>query len=223
MMSKRTLTIDDRIYKYLHSVSVRESLILARLREETAADPLANMQIAPEQGQFMALLVDLLGSRRAIEIGTYTGYSALCIAMSMPEDGRLICCDTDEQRTSIARRYFAEAGVADRIKLRIAPALTTLDDLLEQGQASAFDFAFIDADKENYENYFERCMNLMRPGGLIAVDNTLWGGSVADPENQEPDAVAIRRFNKQRYNDKRISLALVPIGDGLTLARKLDA
>lgn len=222
-MSTRTLTIDDRIYEYLLAVSVREPPLLARLREETAADPLSNMQIAPEQGRFMGLLVELLGARRAIEIGTYTGYSALCIAMPMPEAGRLICCDSSEEWTAVARRYFAEAGVADRIEVRIAPALNTLDNLLEQGQAGAFDFAFIDADKENYENYFERCLRLMRPGGLIAVDNTLWGGSVADPDNHEPDTVAIRSFNESVHNDKRISLSLVPIGDGLTLARKRGA
>ncbi len=219
-MSNRTLTIDERIYDYLLSISVKEPALLGRLREETAQDPLANMQIAPEQGRFMALLVELLGVRHAIEIGTYTGYSALCIAMAMPSDGHLICCDTSEQWTAVARRYFFEASVADRIELKIAPALTTLDDLLAKGQMGAFDFAFIDADKENYENYFERCLALARPGGLIAVDNTLWGGSVADPENQEPSTQAIRRFNEKRYNDERVSLSLVPIGDGLTLARK---
>jgi predicted O-methyltransferase YrrM len=219
-MSNRTLTIDERIYDYLLSISVKEPALLGRLREETAQDPLANMQIAPEQGRFMALLVELLGVRHAIEIGTYTGYSALCIAMAMPSDGHLICCDTSEQWTAVARRYFVEASVADRIELKIAPALTTLDDLLAKGQMGAFDFAFIDADKENYENYFERCLALARPGGLIAVDNTLWGGSVADPENQEPSTQAIRRFNEKLYNDERVSLSLVPIGDGLTLARK---
>jgi predicted O-methyltransferase YrrM len=219
-MSNRTLTIDERTYDYLLSISVKEPALLGRLREETAQDPLANMQIAPEQGRFMALLVELLGARHAIEIGTYTGYSALCIAMAMPSDGHLICCDTSEQWTAVARRYFVEASVADRIELKIAPALTTLDDLLAKGQMGAFDFAFIDADKENYENYFERCLALARPGGLIAVDNTLWGGSVADPENQEPSTQAIRRFNEKLYNDERVSLSLVPIGDGLTLARK---
>ncbi|HEX2236877.1 MAG TPA: class I SAM-dependent methyltransferase [Gammaproteobacteria bacterium] len=219
-MSNRTLTIDERIYDYLLSISVKEPALLGRLREQTAQDPLANMQIAPEQGRFMALLVELLGVRHAIEIGTYTGYSALCIAMAMPSDGHLICCDTSEQWTAVARRYFVEASVADRIELKIAPALTTLDDLLAKGQMGAFDFAFIDADKENYENYFERCLALARPGGLIAVDNTLWGGSVADPENQEPSTQAIRRFNEKLYNDERVSLSLVPIGDGLTLARK---
>ncbi len=219
-MSNRTLAINDRVYDYLISASVQESEVLIRLREETAKEPLANMQIAPEQGQFMALLVELLDVRRAIEIGTFTGYSALRIAMSMPEDGYLICCDNSRAWSAVARRYFAEAGLADRIDLRVAAALDTLNDLLKQGQAGTFDFAFIDADKENYENYYERCLKLMRPGGLIAVDNTLWGGSVADPDNQEPDTLAIRRFNEKLYKDDRISLSLVPIGDGLTLARK---
>lgn len=219
-MSNRTLVIDDRIYAYLLSVSVRESPLLKRLRAETAEDPLAGMQIAPEQGQFMALLVEILGVRRAIEIGTFTGYSTLCIAMSMPANGHLVCCDNSEEWTAIARRYFAEAGVADRIEIKLAQALATLDELLAQGEAGRFDFAFIDADKENYEQYYERCLKLMRPGGLIAVDNTLWNGSVADPANAEPDTVAIRRFNARLYNDDRVSLSLVPIGDGLTLARK---
>jgi O-methyltransferase len=219
-VSNRTLSIDDRTYAYLLSMSVRESPLLERLREETARDPFANMQIAPEQGQFIALLVELLGARNALEIGTFTGYSALWIAMSMPDDGRLICCDTSREWTTVAQRYFYQAGLRDRITLKLAPALSTLEDLLAQGQADAFDFAFIDADKENYENYYERCLALVRPGGLIALDNTLWGGSVADPDNQEADTVAVRRFNKQLYGDERVSLSLVPIGDGLTLARK---
>ena len=219
-MSNRTLSIDDRLYTYLLSISVRESPLLEQLREETARDPLANMQIAPEQGQFIALLVELLGARNALEIGTFTGYSALCIAMSMPDDGHLICCDTSRQWTAVAQRYFFQAGLGDRITLELAPALSTLEDLLARGMADAFDFAFIDADKANYENYYERCLVLVRPGGLIALDNTLWGGSVADPDNQEADTVAVRRLNERLYGDDRISLSLVPIGDGLTLARK---
>ncbi len=219
-MSNRTLSIDDRTYAYLLSISVRESPLLERLREETARDPLANMQIAPEQGQFIALLVELLGARNALEIGTFTGYSALCIAMAMPNDGRLICCDTSREWTAVAQRYFLHAGLSHRITLKLAPALSTLEDLLARGQADAFDFAFIDADKENYENYYERCLALVRSGGLIALDNTLWGGSVADPDNREADTVAVRRFNERLYGDERVSLSLVPIGDGLTLARK---
>jgi predicted O-methyltransferase YrrM len=219
-MSNRTLSLDDRLYDYLRSVSVRELELLARLRAETARDPLANMQIAPEQGQFIGLLVELLGARRAIEVGTYTGYSALCIALALPADGRLICCDTNREWTAVARRYFAEARVADRTELRLAPALATLDELLAQAGEGCFDFMFIDADKENYEGYYERGLKLLRRGGLIAVDNTLWGGSVADPGSTEPDTLAIRQFNARLYRDERISLSLVPIGDGLTLARK---
>ncbi|MBA2492021.1 MAG: class I SAM-dependent methyltransferase [Gammaproteobacteria bacterium] len=219
-MSNRTIEINDRIYDYLLAVSVREPPLLARLREETAKDSAGGMQIAPEQGQFMALLVELLDARRAIEIGTYTGYSALCVAMAMPADGRLICCDTSEEWTNLARRYWAEAGIANRIDLRVRPALETLDSLLAQGAAGTFDFAFIDADKENYHNYYERCLELMRPGGLVAVDNTLWGGSVAESDKTDAETEAIRRFNERLYDDKRVSISLVPIGDGLTLARK---
>lgn len=219
-MSNRTLAITDRVYDYLLSVSVREPPLLARLREETARDPSGEMQIAPEQGQFMALLVELLGARRAIEVGTFTGYSALCIAMAMPDDGKLICCDTSEEWTDIARRYWAESGVSGRIELAIRPALETLDALLADGEAGRFDFAFIDADKENYENYYERCLKLLRPGGLLAVDNTLWGGSVADPDQSDSEIDAIRRFNEALFDDKRVSISLVPIGDGMTLARK---
>jgi predicted O-methyltransferase YrrM len=219
-MSNRTLAITDRIYDYLMSISVREPPLLARLREETARDPSGEMQIAPEQGQFMALLVELIGARSAIEIGTFTGYSALCVAMAMSDDGRLICCDTSADWTKIARRYWAEAGVTGKINLRVRPALETLDALLARGEIGRFDFAFIDADKENYLNYYERCLTLLRPGGLLAVDNTLWGGSVADPDQTDSEIDAIRRFNEALFNDQRVSLSLVPIGDGLTLARK---
>jgi caffeoyl-CoA O-methyltransferase len=219
-MSNRTLALDDRIYQYLLSVSVREPPLLARLREETAQDPLANMQIAPEQGQFMTLLVELLDARWAIEVGTFTGYSALCIASAMPRDGRLICCDTSEQWMAVARRYAKEAGVAGQIDFKLAPALDTLDHLLDQGRTGTFDFAFIDADKENYENYYERCLELLRPGGLVAVDNTLWGGSAADPDDQGTETIAIRNLNNKIFNDQRVSVSLVPIGDGVTLARK---
>lgn len=219
-MSKRTLTLNDRVYEYLLNVSLREPALLERVRTETAQDAHSNMQIAPEQGQFMALLVALMGVNRAIEIGTYTGYSSLWIASAMPKDGRLICCDSSEEWTSIAQRYWAMAGVDDKIELRLAPATVTLDALLAAGQAERYDFAFIDADKQNYENYFERCLELLRPGGLIAVDNTLWDGAVADPENVEPSTLAIRAFNEKLHADDRISLSLVPIGDGLSLARK---
>ena len=219
-MSNRTLAIDDRIYGYLLSASLREPAILERLREETASDSHSNMQIAPEQGQFMAFLVELLGIKRALEIGTFTGYSALSVALAMPEGGHILCCDISDEWTAIARRYWKLAGVEDRIELRLAPALETLDALLGTDETEPFDFAFIDADKENYEAYYERCLRLIRPGGLITVDNTLWDGAVADPLNNEHDTQAIRAFNQKLLEDTRISLSLVPIGDGLTLARK---
>jgi predicted O-methyltransferase YrrM len=219
-MSNRTLALNNRLYDYLLNVSLRESDTLRRLREETSSDRLSNMQIAPEQGQFMGLLVELMGATRALEVGTYTGYSALCVAKAMPEEGRLICCDISEEWTSVARRYWSQARVDHKIDLRLAPALETLDGLLSEGLSGEFDFAFIDADKHNYWAYYERCLALLRQGGLIVVDNTLWGGDVAEPENKEPDTESIREFNRKLYRDERIALSLVPIGDGLTLARK---
>ena len=220
-MSNRTINLDDRLHQYLLSVSLREPEVLLRLRKETADMPEHNMQIAPEQGQFMALLVQLSGARRALEIGTFTGYSSLAIAMAMPADGRVLCCDTSEKYTDIARRYWDEAGVTGKMDLRIAPALETLDALLsDPNNQYAFDFAFIDADKTNYDNYYEHCLVLMRPGGLIAFDNTLWDGKVADLAEADDDTVALRALNRKLHADKRIDLSLVPIGDGLTLCRK---
>lgn len=217
-MSSKTFTLDERLYQYLLSASLREPELLKRLREETARDPMARMQISPEQGQFMALLVRLMGARRCLEVGVYTGYSSLSVALALPDHGRIVACDVSEPWTAIARRYWAEAGVAHKIALKLAPALETLDALLAAGEAGRFDFAFIDADKESYPAYFERALQLIRPGGLIAVDNTLWYGKVADPENQEKDTLAIRAFNNRVARDPRIELSLVPIGDGLTLA-----
>lgn len=219
-MSNRSIGLEPALQSYLLSVSLREHPLLARLRAETARHPSANMQIAPEQGQFMALLLKLIGARRCIEVGVFTGYSSLAMALALPPDGRILACDISEEYTAVARRYWDEAGVAGRIDLRIAPALETLDALLADGEAGSHDFAFIDADKEGYPDYFERLLALLRPGGLIAVDNTLWDGSVADPTDQAPDTVAIRAFNLERLDDPRIDLSLVPIGDGLTLARK---
>lgn len=219
-MSNRTITIDDRLHRYLLDHSVRETPLMAELRERTAGHEWARMQIGPEQGQFMALLVELLGARRIIEIGTFTGYSALCMAQAMPADGRLICCDVSDEWTAIGIPFWERAGVRERIDLRIAPALDTLDSLLDSGAAESFDMAFIDADKTNYENYFERCLQLLRPGGLLMFDNTLWSGRVADPAEQEPDTVALRALNERLRDDRRIGISLVPIGDGLTLARK---
>jgi len=220
-VSNRTITIDDRLYEYLLGVSLREPGVLARLRAETMKLPRAGMQISPEQGQFMALLVKLMGARLVLEIGTFTGYSALAMALALPADGRLVACDVSEEWTATARRYWKEAGVEARIELRLAPALQTLRDLLEAGSASSFDLIFIDADKGNYLAYYEAGLDLLRPGGLIAVDNTLWDGRVADDAVDDDDTQAIRAFNAALHDDARVDLSLVPIGDGLTLARKL--
>ncbi|MEE9317658.1 MAG: class I SAM-dependent methyltransferase [Rhodospirillales bacterium] len=219
-MSNRTLVLNDTLYDYLLSVSLREPDVLRRLREETAKMPQGNMQISPEQGQFMALLAELISARRYLEIGTFTGYSALAVALALPQDGQVIACDISEEFTALARPYWEEAGVADKIDLRIAPALETLDTLIAEGEKGAFDFAFIDADKTNYQGYFQRALDLIRPGGLIAVDNVLWSGAVVDPARTDDDTEAIRAFNDRLSDDPRISLSLVPIGDGLTLARK---
>ena len=220
-MSNRTITIDDRLYAYLLGVSLREPDVLARLRAETMELPRAGMQISPEQGQFMALLVKLMGARVVLEIGTFTGYSALAVALALPADGRLVACDVSEEWTATARRYWKEAGVDARIELRLAPALQTLRNLLEAGSAGSFDLIFIDADKGNYLAYYEAGLDLLRPGGLIAVDNTLWDGRVADAAVDDDDTQAIRAFNAALRDDARVDLSLVPIGDGLTLARKL--
>lgn len=219
-MTNRTFTLSDSLYDYFASVSLREADILRRLRDETATLPRATMQIAPEQGQFLALLVQLTGARRCLEVGVFTGYSALCVAAALPADGSVVACDVSEEWTAVARRYWEEAGVAERIEIKLAPAVETLDRLLANGQSGTFDFAFIDADKPNYSNYFERSLRLLRQGGLIAVDNTLWYGRVVDPENHDEDTEAIRRFNRSLHADARIDLSLVPIGDGVTLARK---
>ena len=219
-MSNRSIGLSDALYDYLLSVSLREPEILAELRRETMAMSERSMQIAPEQGQFMALLVRLAGARRILEIGTFTGYSALAMALALPAEGRIIACDVSEAWTEIARRYWRRAGVAERIELRLAPALQTLDALIAEGGGGSFDFAFIDADKSRYLDYYERSLSLVRPGGLIAVDNTLWGGSVADPAKTDADTAAIRAFNAALHDDPRVELSLVPIGDGLTLARK---
>jgi caffeoyl-CoA O-methyltransferase len=219
-MTRRTKPLTDEVYEYLLDVSVREPDILRRLREETTPLEQAAMQIGPEQGQFMALLVELLGATRVLEIGTFTGYSALAMALALPESGRVVACDVSEEWTRVARRFWAEAGVSHKIDLRLAPALETLDALLADGRAGDFDFAFIDADKENYATYFERSLELVRVGGLVAIDNVLWSGKVADPEVTDADTQAIRSLNAKLKDDERVSLSLVPIGDGLTLARK---
>ncbi len=220
-MSNRTIQVDDHLYDYILSVSSREPELMRRLRDETAAlGAVFRMQISPEQGQLMFLLAQLVGARRTLEVGVFTGYSALSVALALPEDGKVVACDVSEEWTSIGRRYWAEAGVAHKIDLRIAPAMATLDALIAEGQQGSFDFAFIDADKGNYAGYFERALLLLRAGGLIAVDNTLWSGRVADPAENDADTVAIRAFNESLHHDLRISLSLLPIGDGLTLAMK---
>lgn len=219
-MSTKSFFLDDRLYEYLLSVSLRDDPVAARLREETSRLAQSQMQIAPEQAQFLALLVRVAGARRTLDIGVFTGYSALAVARALPGDGRVVALDVSEEWTAIARRYWREADVADRIDLRIAPALQTLDGLIAEGARETFDFAFIDADKENYCAYYERCLELMRPGGLIAVDNVLWSGSVADSSDHRPETEAIREFNQLLHCDERIYLSLVPIADGLTLAMK---
>ena len=220
-MSRRTIQMTDDLDVYLEQISVRETETQRRLREETATLEDAGMQVSPVQGQFMRMLAGLVGARRAIEVGVFTGYSALCVALALPEDGELIACDVDEEWTAIARRYWSEAGVASKIRLHLAPALDTLDSLIRSGRKSEFDIAFIDADKPNYDAYYERCLALLRPGGLVLVDNVLWGGSVADESDQTEDTEALRAFNEKLRDDSRIELCMLPVGDGFTIARKL--
>jgi len=219
-MASKSLGLDDRTAAYLRAVSVADTPILVRLREETATLPLAVMQISPEQGQFMAFLVRLTGAVRALEVGTFTGYSALVTAMALPAQGRLVCCDVSEEWTAIGKRHWAEAGVAHKIDLRLGPATATLDAMIAQGESELYDQAFIDANKEDYDAYYERCLRLVRPGGLIAVDNVLWGGKTADPAIQDKDTAAIRALNAKIKDDPRVERCMVPIGDGLTLCRK---
>lgn len=219
-MTARTLPLDARLQRYIVAHGARETAVQRELRRVTQRLPQSGMQIGAEQGALMQLLVRLAGARRCLEIGTFTGYSALTVALALPSNGRVLCCDVSEAWTSIARRYWNKARVAGKIELRLAPALQTLDALLKAGQAGKFDFAFIDADKANYLNYYERCLKLVRRGGLIAVDNTLWGGSVAEPRNKTVDTRAIRAFNRKLLRDRRVHMALVPVGDGLSLALK---
>ncbi len=219
-MSDRTLNLDATLYRYLQEHSLREHPVQRELREATLAMPHGGMQISPEQGQLMALLVRLMGARRTLEVGVFTGYSALSVALALPPDGKLVACDVSEEWTAIARAYWAKAKVAERIDLRIAPALATMDGLIAAGEAGRYDFAFIDADKRNYPGYYERALALLRKGGLVAVDNTLWSGAVADSSKHDSDTVAIRAFNDTVHRDERVDVSLLPIGDGLTLALK---
>jgi len=219
-VSNATLGLPEELHAYLLDVGVREPDLLRQLRAETAAMPEHDMQIAPEQGALMALLVELTGARRCLEVGTFTGYSSLSVALALPADGRLVCIDLSREWTDVARRYWAQAGVADKIELRLGPALDTLDAMVAEGQAGTFDFAFLDADKDNYPAYADRLLTLLRRGGLMAIDNVFWGGEVAQPEVDNVSVRGIRELNRILASDERVSLSMVPIADGLTLARK---
>jgi len=219
-VSNATLGLPEELHAYLLDVGVREPDLLRQLRVETAAMPEHDMQIAPEQGALMALLVELTGARRCLEVGTFTGYSSLSVALALPADGRLVCCDFSREWTDVARRYWAQAGVADKIELRLGPALDTLDGMVAEGLTGTFDFAFLDADKDNYPAYADRLLTLLRRGGLMAIDNVFWGGEVAQPEVDNVSVRGIRELNRMLASDERVSLSMVPIADGLTLARK---
>ena len=219
-MSRTTIILTAALHDYLRSISPDEPSVLSRLREETAAYPEADMQIAPEQGLFMRLLVNLTGARNILELGTFTGYSTLCMAMALPPHGIIVTCDIDTKWTEIAQRYWKEARVGNRVELHVGSALDTLDTMLAEGQERRFDLVFIDADKENYIGYYEYAIKLLRPGGLVIADNVLWYGKVIDPDITDKDTVAIRAFNQYLKNDTRITLSVIPIGDGFTLAVK---
>ena len=218
-MTNRILPLDDTLYRYVLDHSLREHPAQAALREATARHRHAGMQISPEQGQLMALLVRLLGARRTIEVGVFTGYSALAVALALPPDGRVLACDISDEYTRIGKPYWEQAGVADKIDLQLAPALATLDARLAAGEAGQYDFAFIDADKSAYDGYYERCLRLLRTGGLVMIDNTLWGGAVAKPA-RDADTTALQALNDKLHRDERVDLSLLPFSDGVTLARK---
>jgi caffeoyl-CoA O-methyltransferase len=219
-MTWQTLGLEPHLYEYLLSVSLREPEILTQLRQETARHPLGQMQIAPEQGQFIALLLQLIGAKKALDIGVFMGYSSLVMALTLPVDGKIVACEINQDYAAIARHWWQQAGVADKVELHVATAKETLTQLLATGAAGTFDFALIDADKSNYDSYYEQALQLVRPGGIIAIDNVLWSGRVADLQVQDNRTHKIRAFNQKLYQDRRIALSLVPIGDGLTLARK---
>ncbi len=219
-MSNQSIGLSDELHDYLLDVSLREPEVMQRLRAETADHPRSKMQIAPEQAQFLQFLVRLIGARRTLEVGVFTGYSSLAVAMELPPTGTLVACDVSEEYTQVARRYWEKAGVTDRVDLRIAPAEETLTALLEDSQEGTFDFAFIDADKTNYDTYYEQSLQLLRPGGVIALDNIFRGGRVADPEVEDESVRAIQRLNEKLHNDERIDLCVLPLADGVTLAMK---
>ena len=219
-MSSRNNYIQEHIYDYILDTSLRDAPLLERLRGETAKMPMGGMQISPDQGQFMALVVKLIGARRILEVGTFTGYSSLVMAQALPADGGIVACDVSEEFTAVARRYWAEAGVEDKIDLRIGPATETLSQMVAEGASGSFDIAFIDADKLNYATYYERSLELVRSGGLIMIDNVLWSGRPADTSEQDEATLAIRALNASLHDDERVDLSLLSIGDGLTLARR---
>lgn len=220
-MSTHSISVDERLRNYMLDVSLREHPEMRALRDETAKHEMARMQVSPEQGQLMQMLIRMLGAKTCIEVGTFTGYSALAVALALPDDGKLVACDISEEYTKIGIPFWERAGVADKIDLRIAPATETLDAMIAAGETGAYDFAFIDADKPGYPDYFDRCLTLMRIGGVIAVDNIFMGGGVADPDADSDNVVAMRNFNALIKDDNRVELSLIPIGDGLTLARKV--
>jgi len=220
-MSRNYTPITDALAEYIRTVTLREPETLRRLREGSEDHPRASMQIAPEQGQFLHFLAKLIGARKVLEVGVFMGYSSSWIALALPRGGRIVACDVSEEYIAIARNTWREAGVEDKIDLRLAPAVETLDGLIAAGQSGVFDMAFIDADKRNYSTYYELALQLVRPGGLIAADNTLWDGSVIDPTDTDPDTEAIRAFNRKLHADERVALTLATIGDGITLACKL--
>ncbi|MGF1514810.1 MAG: class I SAM-dependent methyltransferase [Elainellaceae cyanobacterium] len=219
-MSNRTLALTDDLYRYLLSVSLREPEVLAQLRRETAQHPMGQMQVAPEQGQLIQLLLTLMQAERVLEVGVFTGYSSTAIALALPDHGTLVACDVSEEYTAIARRYWQQAGVAGKITLHLSPALETLDGFIDAGQTNTFDAAFIDADKSSYDAYYERSLQLVRPGGLIMIDNMLWSGRVADPTVQDRRTKTIRALNAKIHHDERVLPCLLPVADGLTLALK---
>ncbi len=218
-ISNKFTALNEPLYKYFVQHSVREPEVLSRLREETSRLEMSVMQISPEQGQFLSLLIKLLNVQRAIEVGVFTGYSSLAVAMSLPEDGLLVACDINKEWTDMARRFWKEADVEKKIQLKLGPAVTSLQALVDSGEQNQFDYAFIDADKTNYRNYYELCLTLVKPGGIILIDNVLWGGAVIDDSDQSEDTIAIRELNEFILNDTRIDLSMLPLADGLTLIR----
>jgi len=220
-MSDQFLTLNDKVYQYILDVSLREPELFQQLRDETSKLSSSVMQISPDQGQFMAFLAKLINAKRAIEIGVYTGYSAMVVANALPDDGELIACDINEEWTTLAKTYWEKAGLSHKIKLKIAPANETLDQLIQDGEENKFDFAFIDADKTGYDQYYEKCLKLIRPGGLIVIDNILQGNRVVDESNQDKATIALRELNKKLLIDERVDISLLPVRDGLTLARKI--